>query len=134
MCLRNFQICAVFNFLSNTFLAENVEQTISQMRSRQKEERKKVTLLRQPLQTLGYFVLVLKAQAEWLAQFIFVKYRQWSLIALAAVSIYALGLNFNSPLQPVRCNPNLKILADDSLSYSFFGPTLSRRSNLLLNY
>lgn len=72
------------------------------MRAQQREARKKVTLFRQPLQTLGYFALVLKAQAQWLAQFVFVQYRQWSLIALAIATIYALGLTLESPLQPVR--------------------------------
>lgn len=72
------------------------------MRAYQRDARKKVTLFRQPLQTLGYFALVLKNQAEWLAQFVFVKYRQWSLILLAAATIYALGLTVDSPFQPVR--------------------------------
>lgn len=82
--------------------ADHLDEQITLMRTQQREARKNVTLLRQPLKTLGYFLLVLKTQVEWLVDFVFIKHRQWSLIALVSMLFYALLLNVETPLQPVR--------------------------------
>jgi hypothetical protein len=76
-----------------------LDSKIVLLRSQQRDARKKVTLLRHPLKTLGYFVLVLKSHFQWLARFVLHQHRTTSLILISIAILYTIGLNVSSPIQ-----------------------------------
>lgn len=85
----------------------DLEGKIALLRTQQRDARKSITLLQQPLKTLFYFLLVVRSQVAWLARLLLQKYKKWTLFVMTAMLAFTLGLLFENPLQEVRCNCRL---------------------------